>query len=192
MPPRPLTRPPWPGKRQSYPPRSGTPRSARRPSRRDRPPPPRCLRRRGAGPARGRARRSQALAELDRTSGARRSELDAAGTEVRVDPPAQPGVKLLGALDVRHREDDTSSAMSTLRPLDVPYASPISVVLIPASPGWCLLPPKTVAPVPVASRPSNPLVGPWTPGRTRGSDGCGRGAREPRSASRRRTAPSAS
>ena len=68
-----------------------------------------CLGRTGSG-------RRDVLAEMDRATGARRRELDQAeifaGGAVNVEPPSDPFVKLLRALDIRNGDDETSSFMS--------------------------------------------------------------------------------
>src|SRR6516164_9230288 len=62
-----------------------------------------CLGRTGSG-------RRDVLAEMDRATGARRRELDQAeifaGGAVNVEPPSDPFVKLLRALDIRNGDDD--------------------------------------------------------------------------------------
>ena len=54
--------------------------------------------------------RRNVLAEMDRAAGARRRELDQAkifaGGAVNVEPPSDPLVKLLRAVDVRNGDDD--------------------------------------------------------------------------------------
>src|SRR5215469_5305465 len=62
-----------------------------------------CLGRTGSG-------RRDVLPEMDRATGARRRELDQAeifgGGAVNVEPPSDPPIKLLRALDIRNGDDD--------------------------------------------------------------------------------------